>query len=131
MFGLDAPLETAHRAFDAVAELAPETGVTRRRSNGRHPSGPGSAGDVIPRRAISRNSTSDSSSTPPARTTSARFATMKAVARTMAASAAPPGWFSVSMGPRAPTAIATWAPMAFMTVLGKTKGESPRGPRSR
>jgi hypothetical protein len=37
----------------------------------------------------------------------------------------------VRRGPRTPTAIATWAAVAFITVFGKTRGERPRGPRSR
>ena len=40
-------------------------------------------------------------------------------------------WFTVTVGPLAPMAMEAAAPMAFITVPGKSMGESPPGPRVR
>src|SRR5215468_6880118 len=67
------------------------------------------------------------SSTPPARTASARPSAMRAAPLATAKSPATVAWLSVMDGALAPTAMATTAAMLFITVFGKIIGESPDG----
>src|SRR5262249_30948019 len=87
--------------------------------------------DMAPGGLSSRKRTAQPPPHPPARTALARPALISPEPRATARSPATSTSFSVSMGPRMPTAIDTCAAIAFMTVFGKVSGDRPRTPRWR